>query len=124
MENAITEPTIELTDIQGYVVRGYAKMMYSRYVLLTVTDKSRAKSFLHQIISKITNATHYPDNTCLNVAFTAKGLSAIGLNDKNLSNFTREFREGMTMPHRQRLLGDYDDSAPGKWDWGSDTKTP
>ena len=37
---------------------------------------------------------------------------------ENLDNFTREFREGMTTEHRQRLLGDFDSSAPGKWRWG------
>ena len=37
---------------------------------------------------------------------------------ENLDNFTREFREGMTTEHRQRLLGDFDSSAPEHWRWG------
>jgi Dyp-type peroxidase family len=114
----ITEPTIELADIQGYVVRGYAKMMYSRYLLMTITDATAAKRFIHSLSSRVTNAAFYPVDTCTNIAFTAPGLKALGLNDKNLSNFTREYREGMTTPHRQRLLGDYDSSSPDNWDWG------
>ena len=35
-----------------------------------------------------------------------------------MHTFSREFREGMVSPHRQRLLGDYYNSDPIKWQWG------
>lgn len=115
---------IELTDIQGYVVRGYKHMMYSRYVLLQVTEAAGARKFLNTLIDTLTNATHYPSVTCLNMAFTSQGLSALGLSEKNLGNFQREFREGMTTAHRQRLLGDLDSNAPDKWQWGGGANPP
>lgn len=109
---------LELDDIQGYVVRGYKHMRYSRYLLLQVTDGQKARSFIAQIVPLLTNVTHYAKTSCLNIAFTPAGLKALGLKDSTLQNFTREFREGMTTAHRQRLLGDAESSAPEKWLWG------
>ena len=117
------ESTLELDDIQGYVVRGYKHMQYSRFVLLHVANAATAKKWLATLTDAITNATHIPNkadlpNTCLNLAFTSLGLRALGLYDANMQHFIREFREGMTTPHRQRLLGDFDSSAPENWRWG------
>ena len=109
---------LEEADIQGYIVRGYKHMMFSRYVLLHVTDAAAAKGFVRDISGSITNVTHYPKSNCLNIAFTAAGLRALGMNEANLNNFSREFTEGMTTPHRQRILADCDSSAPDKWRWG------
>ena len=94
---------LEEADIQGYIVRGYKHMMFSRYVLLHVTDAAAAKGFVRDISGSITNVTHYPKSNCLNIAFTAAGLRALGMNEANLNNFSREFTEGMTTPHRQRI---------------------
>ncbi len=109
---------LEEADIQGYIVRGYKHMMFSRYVLLHVTDAAAAKGFIRDISGGITNVTHYPKSNCLNIAFTAAGLKALGMSQENILNFHREFSEGMVTPHRQRILADYDSSAPEKWIWG------
>ena len=109
---------LEEADIQGYIVRGYKNMMYSRYVLLHVGDAAAAKAFIKNISGGITNVTHYPKSNCLNLAFTAQGLKALGMAPENIDNFHREFSEGMVTPHRQRILADYDNSAPEKWRWG------
>ena len=37
---------LELSDIQGYVVRGYKYMMYSRYVMLNISEPALAKKFI------------------------------------------------------------------------------
>jgi Dyp-type peroxidase family len=118
-----TFETIELSDIQGFLVRGYKRMQYSRYLLMQVTDAAAAKKWMHTVAAQLTTGVHHPStdhniDTCINLAFTAPGLQALGLDDDNLQNFTREFREGMTTPHRQRLLGDAHSSAPTEWNWG------
>jgi Dyp-type peroxidase family len=115
--------TLELSDIQGYIVRGYKHMMFSRYVFLNVTDATAAKKFIAEIAGSVTNVTHYPQTNCLNIAFTAAGLRALGLKEANIKNFSREFSEGMTTPHRQRILADYDSSDPQKWRWGGPNNT-
>jgi Dyp-type peroxidase family len=110
--------TLEMADIQGYIVRGYKHMMFSRYVMLHVTDATAAKKFIASIADSITNVTHFPKTNCLNIAFTSAGLRALGMKESNVKNFSREFSEGMTTPHRQRLLADFDSSDPQKWRWG------
>ena len=121
--------TLELEDIQGFIVRGYKHMQFSRFVLLMITDAAAAKKFINSISDVITNAAHVPNKadlpqTSLNLAFTSAGLKALGLNEKNMQHFTREFREGMTTEHRQRLLGDFGRSAPKNWRWGGTTNDP
>lgn len=125
----MTNATIDLEDIQGYLIHGYKRMLFSRNVLLQVTDPALAKQWIHDICSSITIGIHHPTadpaiETCLNLAFTSEGLAAIGLDEENLQNFTREFREGMTTPHRQRLLGDSFSSAPENWQWGGPGNKP
>ena len=109
---------IELKDIQGFLTRDYKNLACSKYFLLKVTDAMPAKKFLESIAGSITNAESPVGDTCLNIGFTSTGLRALGVNEKNLGSFSREFREGMVTPHRQRLLGDYDSSDPEKWNWG------
>lgn len=110
--------TIDLTDVQGFLLRDYKRMAYSDFLLLQVTDAAPAKKWLKYISALITDATHIPENTCMNIGFTNHGLLALGLSQKNLDNFSKEFREGMVTPHRKRLLGDYEESAPEHWNWG------
>ena len=110
--------TIDLKDVQGFLLRGYKRMAYSNYLLLQVTDAALAKKWINEIQGSITDASHVPETTCMNIGFTNQGLLALGLSEENLGNFSKEFREGMVTPHRQRLLGDYDESAPENWNWG------
>jgi Dyp-type peroxidase family len=110
--------SIEMDDVQGLVLHGYKEMIFSRYILLSVTDQGLAKKWLSGISDSIRNGVQFPENKCLNIAFTSAGLKALGLVDDNIKNFSREFREGMVSPHRQRLLGDFDSSSPDNWNWG------
>ena len=41
--------TLELDDIQGYIIRGYGHMQYSRFVLLNVKDAANARQWLKEI---------------------------------------------------------------------------
>ncbi len=110
--------SIELSDVQGFLVNEFQGMQYSRYVMLQVTDTAAAKNFIKSIAGNITNANSETAHTGLNIAFTSYGLAALGMKKSNTDTFIREFREGMVTPHRQRLLGDFDSSDPGGWQWG------
>lgn len=110
---------LELSDIQAYLFNDYKEMGCSRYYLLQVKDATSAKKFLATVADSITHANAAINETCLNLGFTGKGLIALGYNnEENMHSFSREFREGMVTPHRQRLLGDFDSSDPSKWQWG------
>lgn len=121
--------TLELEDIQGYVIRGYAHMMYSRFVYLRVTNPSAAKHWLSKSWASMTTAAHIHDKSMipeihLNLAFTHNGLRELGLKEENLGAFSREFRQGMIAPHRTRMLGDVESSKPENWIWGNDLQNP
>ena len=109
---------LELSEIQGFLVKNYADMPFANYYLLEIENAGQAKKYLKEIVSQVTSVNHEVNDFYLNIGFTARGLSALGLHEKNLQSFIREFREGMVTPHRQRLLGDHDSSDPLKWNWG------
>lgn len=109
---------LELSEIQAYLFNEFKEMRCSRYYLLQVRDSAVAKNFLAAAAQSITHANASVNETCLNIGFTSTGLEALGYNKRNMHSFSREFREGMVTPHRQRLLGDFDSSDPLKWIWG------
>lgn len=115
---------LELSEIQGFIVRNYKEMSCSKYFLLHVTDVSKAKVFIKEISKEITTVTNKNESAYLNIGFTSIGLRALGLHENNLQSFIREFREGMVTPHRQRLLGDYDSNNPKNWKWGGPDNEP
>jgi Dyp-type peroxidase family len=123
--------TIELSDIQGIVLRGYGVFPVSRFVLLRVTDAELARGWLGSIASSVfssADVNYLTDETApdsvLNIAFTCEGFRAFGLHETTLSGFSHEFREGMVTPHRQRLLGDFGQSDPRHWRWGGPNNAP
>ena len=110
---------LELTEIQAFLFKDFKEMGASKYYLLQVKDATAAKNFLSFIADSITHANGTINEICLNMGLTSTGLIALGYNhEENMHTFSREFREGMVSPHRQRLLGDFDSSDPSKWQWG------
>ena len=108
--------TIELEDVQGYVLREYGNMKFSRFALLKITNRDMAKKWINTISDQLTNAVkvnkdELPDKG-LNIAFAKDGLLAMGLSKANLESFSPPFKEGMVTDHRHRLLGDIDSSHP------------
>ena len=109
---------LELSEIQGLLVKDYKEMPFSKYLLSKVTDANKAKAYLKEIANNITSVSGNNGEYFLNIGFTSQGLLALGLVEKNVQSFIREFREGMVTPHRQRLLGDQNSSDPQNWNWG------
>ena len=54
---------LELEDIQGYIIRGYSHMMYSRYVFLQVHNAAKAKQWISSIAEDLTTAEYIDDKT-------------------------------------------------------------
>ena len=44
---------LELSEIQGFLVRDYKEMAFSKYFLLQVTDVNKAKGFIKEILKKL-----------------------------------------------------------------------
>jgi Dyp-type peroxidase family len=119
----------DLKDIQGIIIHGYGKLAAACFVLLQITNAKAAKNWLRKLADQITSAQTNPSQsgqqTCLNIAFTHEGLKTLGLDETTLSQFSNEFQEGMSLTeHQQRLLGDFGESDPQRWQWGSSTTEP
>ena len=114
---------LDLDDIQALVFSGHGHMPFARFVLLRVTDSKLAKTWLRAAGPHIVAGTRRergaakPEATA-HIALTCAGLQALGLDDATLSQFPREFMEGMSLGERPRVLGDTGDSAPEKWQFG------
>lgn len=112
-------PGLELKDIQGIIVRGYGSLRGACFVVLGVRDATAAKRWLAALDLRSGDARPTESDTCVNIAFTCAGLAKLGLTPDVLAAFSPEFREGMTATeHRQRILGDREESAPDGWQWG------
>src|SRR4051794_38204373 len=108
-EPGMSEQTVDRGDVQGLVLRGYGTLRAARYVLAQVSDAGRARAWLAGL-DVATGASGRGD-VARNVAFTAAGLSALGVPGDAVAGFSHEFPEGMTSPHRTRRLGDTEESA-------------
>jgi Dyp-type peroxidase family len=108
------------------VAGGYPRSPAARFLLLGVEDAGEARISLRELIDQVTFAdtverqVDSDRHAQLNVAFSAAGLAALGVSPNNMTDFSREFREGMVTPHRQRILGDLagSPSDPLRWLWG------
>jgi Dyp-type peroxidase family len=113
--------TLEKNEIQGLVFTGYPRNEAGTYLLLGVVDRALAQRWLRSILSEVSFGELREYGATLNVAISAPGLAALGLDAASLATFPLEFREGLRAAdeaYRPRILGDVGDSAPSTWAWG------
>jgi Dyp-type peroxidase family len=117
------QAALDLTDIQGNILRGYRHQKFARFMPFRILSAREGREFLGQLLPLITpgdwGAAGRPDTTT-NVAISFPGLCALELPYECLVTFPVEFQEGMRA--RARRLGDTEDSAPENWDppWNGD----
>lgn len=106
---------LQLTDVQGFVARGY-RLPFAGYLFLRVDDSAAARRWLAGLLGEVLSAapwTAKPDSA-VNLASSYAGLRALGVPDSSLASFPEEFREGMAA--RSDRLGDTGASAPEHWE--------
>ena len=114
---------VEYDDVQALVRFGHGRLGEARFFLLTVADRAAAGRWLQT--APVTNSveTDPPPSTALQVAFTAAGLAALGVDPEVMKGFSDEFLAGVADdPNRSRRLGDIGASAPLAWDWGGSAR--
>ena len=114
---------LDLSDIQGIVLRGYM-MPALRHHVLRIEDPSNARSFIGDLVSggsalpQVTTSEEWaakPD-VCLNLGLSYAGLQALEVPHESLTTFPSEFVEGPVT--RADRLGDVGASAPEHWKGG------
>jgi Dyp-type peroxidase family len=111
-----TAAVVELDDLQGNVLCGYGHPC-ARYVFLRFDDADAGRRVVGALAPRVRSAapwgTARPPTT-LNVAFTWRGLAALGVRAEVLASFPKEFRAGMAA--RADAIGDSGASAVERWD--------
>ncbi|WP_210526903.1 Dyp-type peroxidase [Rubellimicrobium arenae] len=111
--------TVDFADIQGLVRFGHGKLKAAEFLLLETANVAAARQWLGA--AQVTSAERQdtPPRTALQIAFTASGLRALGLEAEILAQFPEAFLGGMAgEANRSRRLGDMAGNDPANWYWG------
>ncbi|MGZ5021785.1 MAG: Dyp-type peroxidase [Chthoniobacterales bacterium] len=115
---------VDYSDVQGLLRFGFGKMKEATYALLRVRNAAAARAWLRSAPVTSAEAMAPPPSTALQVAFTAAGLTSLGVSPSVIANFSPEFVTGMTEASRTRRLGDTGTNAPETWEWGYENNVP
>lgn len=121
---------LELEDIQGIVLYGYGTLPSSRYVHVSFEGEggengARPNAWLAEARHEIHAAHARCDgDSCINIAFTYRGLTRFALAGSELSSFPRELRQGMHDELRAHVNGDVGVNAPETWELGGPNNAP
>ena len=123
---------LELGDIQGNILSAYGRLGFpkARYLLVHVGDASAGRALVEALRRRVTTALRWPSSrkgvplgqnpvtrpaVALNIAFTYRGLVALGLPTRTLRGLPDDFIDGMLA--RAAILGDdVLDNTPEHWD--------
>jgi Dyp-type peroxidase family len=111
-------PTLEMGDIQATVLRPRPSPYKGEYVVLRIDEAAQGREMCHRIIPYIAPAEEWwvPSIPAwIGIAFTYKGLKALGLPQASLDSFSEEFRQGMAA--RASIINDIGENAPANWEY-------
>src|SRR4051812_22034033 len=111
-----SETVLDLDDIQAGALFERPSPYVGTYLLLRIAVRADGRELvrrLHRILTS-SQAPGSEVDTSLTVAFTYRGLEALGVPQTSLDSFAPEFRAGMAA--RAGLLGDIGESGPENWE--------
>ncbi|WP_327120961.1 peroxidase [Nocardia sp. NBC_01730] len=108
---------LELEDIQ-HILLTRTPAMTGRYEFLSFDDPAGGRAWLTALLDRVQSAadaraTIDSSERWITLAFTWRGLRALGVSAKALATFPDEFREGMAA--RADILGDTGADHPENW---------
>ena len=110
---------VNLADIQGGLLKEYDTLACI-YLFYRMDDRAGGREWLTALLDQVTTATDAagspPPEETLNVAFSARGLAAVGTSNEALATFPQAFLQGMAA--RAETLGDTGAAAPNHWEGG------
>ncbi|MGO4649089.1 Dyp-type peroxidase [Nocardia sp. 2YAB30] len=108
---------LELDDIQ-HILLTRTPAMTGRYEFLCFDDPAGGRAWLTALLDRVQSAadaraTMDSSERWITLAFTWRGLRALGVSEEALATFPDEFREGMAA--RADILGDTGTDHPDNW---------
>ena len=126
-EEQTQAPALQLERIQGIILRGYGHMQEARYLLLRMDPARRAEALAFIGSLPLTSAaqgrrSEQAPEPLLNLAFSARGLAALGVDESLRQRFATAFVQDSDHPQRALINGDVGVDAPEHWAWGAGDK--
>ena len=126
----MTRADVDRADIQAIARTGFRPLTGASYLLLRVGDAPAARRWLGGLeptrladLSPGGARAAIPEAT--QVAITAAGLRALGMDEAIVQRFSPEFIEGIAgSANRSQRLGDIGANAPVNWRWGVGEREP
>ena len=111
---------VDAADIQALARTAFGPLKGATYLLLRVENAEAARRWLGALRpTSIADISSARLAEATQVAITAAGLKALGVEKEVIERFSPEFIEGMTgSPNRSHRLGDIGVNAPERWEWG------
>src|SRR5947209_18828454 len=108
---------LEFDDIQ-HLLLTRTPAITGRYEFLTCDDQAGARAWLSELIPVVDSAAAAQasmdsSKRWVTLAFTWKGLRALGVSEDSLATFPEAFRQGMAA--RADILGDSGAAHPDNW---------
>ncbi|MEN0129887.1 MAG: Dyp-type peroxidase [Brevundimonas sp.] len=116
--SAATSERLDLSDIQGLVLRGYGKLPHAAYVLLHSPTPEGLRRLARWAAPRVTPGAESPTDRAMNLALTHDGVRRLTEWDDLPDGFSEPFRTGMDTEYRNRILGDTGTNDPSGWVWG------
>ena len=112
---------LESMEIQSLVFGGLGFMPHGACLLYRLPDDvDRARAFMAAIDEHVGfgDGRKLRRRAVLTVGLGARALAKLGVPAECVRGFPAAFLEGMSNAARSRIIGDLDDNAPDRWEWG------
>jgi deferrochelatase/peroxidase EfeB len=126
----MTRPDVDSADIQAIARTAFGSLTGASYLILRVDDAPAARRWLGEleptrVAILSSDAVRATVSEATQVAITAAGLRALGVDEAIVQRFSPEFVEGIAgSPNRSQRLGDTGANAPEHWRWGVGDREP
>jgi deferrochelatase/peroxidase EfeB len=126
----MTRLDVDESDIQAIAWSSFKPLTGASYILFRVADAPSARRWLGalaltSIADLSSSGVGPPLPEATQVAITAAGLRALGVDETVVQRFSPEFVEGIAgSPNRSLRLGDIGANAPKEWEWGLGDREP
>src|SRR6516162_4539534 len=126
----MTRADVDKADIQAITYTAFAPLTGASYLLLRVADAPAARRWLGglepaRLADLSPGGARAAISEARQVAITAAGLRALGMDEAIVQRFSPEFVEGIAgSANRSQRLGDIGANAPEKWRWGVGDREP